>query len=313
MRVLFIFLTILGSLVYATEPIKFALTGQKSETPETDNSILFNTAKYELIQKADEFSKQEIESIESRRSGVKAAFFSALIPGAGEVYAKSYWRAALFAGIEIALWTSNIMYENKGDDEDKKMRAFGDVHWDERVYWSKVYQKAVESDEWGSSDPTVSVFTDNQKREIIADEYYTDEVIAALRTKESKVGYTHSLPETKTQQYYEMIYKYLHQFGVGWDDVDQTFGDPYYYDYGNNYVNPTNNVKTYRKIRNRSNDYYETASTMLNLALLNHLLSAFDAAIAVKQYNKKLNYAVRVNQELYGLERVTTYGLYLSW
>ena len=66
-------------------------------------------------------------------------------------------------------------------------------------------------------------------------------------------------------------------------------------------------------MRNSSNDYYQTATDMINLALLNHVLSAFDAALAVKQFNKKVNYAVRVNRQLNGYEYVTTYGLYFSW
>ncbi|MBN1407015.1 MAG: hypothetical protein JW956_04470, partial [Calditrichaceae bacterium] len=72
-------------------------------------------------------------------------------------------------------------------------------------------------------------------------------------------------------------------------------------------------IKKYRAMRNRSNDYFNTATTMLNLMLLNHVLSAFDAALAAKQFNKKINYSVRVNSQFDGIDQVTTYGLNVSW
>lgn len=302
MRNLLMFIFLLVGSVFTAEH-NLEAGSDIIQTDRLKNEVIhFNSTKYELNLQAAENYNQEMVEVHARRSAVKAAFLSALIPGAGEVYAKSYWRAALFAGLEVALWTTNIIYENKGDDEDKLMRAFGDEHWSEHTYWSKLYKEAKADAELAGQVPDYTLDANNRLLD------FNSEMANTLRFLERELGYTHSLPETKTQQYYEMIYKYLHQFGVGWDDV------PFleYYDNVANLGNPTPNIKEYRSMRNRSNDYYETASTMLNLVLLNHLLSAFDAAIAVKQFNKKFNYAVRVDRQYYGLERVTTYGLYLT-
>ena len=269
--------------------------------PDNNESVFkFNAEKYNLLEQAEEETEKDVEAEQKRISGVKAAFMSALVPGAGEFYAKSYWRAALFAALEIGFWTANIIYDNKGDKEDERMRTFGDEHWSEQKYWSKVYDKA-KTDTWHPFQV--------DENNIIVDDDYTAENIETLRQKESEVGYTHSLPKTKTQQYYEMIYKYLHQFGVGWDDAP-SFN---YYDEHANITTTTPNINEYRDMRNLSNDYYDVATTMVSLVLANHLLSAFDAAIAAKQHNKKYHYSLHVGRRFTGSENVYTYGVNVTW
>jgi len=293
--------------------ISGAYAQQSRQQALKDTPVALNYESLQLMQDAADYSDSLHQGEAGKKSGIKAALFSAIIPGAGEVYAKSYWKAALFAGIEVALWSANIIYNNKGDSEDKKMKAFGDVHWDERVYWSNVYRNAVAQNEWGPNDPTVMVSTDDLGRELIEVDFYTPEVIAVLRQKESQVGFTHTLPSTKTQQYYEMIYKYLHQFGVGWDDVVTTYGDPYFYDNAVNLGKLTPNISSYRSMRNTSNGFYDTATTMVSLVMVNHLLSMFDAAYSVKRYNQKVHYSFRMRQQMYGYEPVYTYGVQIVW
>lgn len=78
--------------------------------------------------------------------------------------------------------------------------------------------------------------------------------------------FSHHLPGEKTQQYYEMIGKY-EQFTAGWDSL-QSRGD-------------------YLEKRRISNDWLNKSKYTAMVLLANHILSAFDAAIAVKKYNKK--------------------------
>jgi hypothetical protein len=42
----------------------------------------------------------------------------------------------------------------------------------------------------------------------------------------------------------------------------------------------------YLNMRKKANDYYQNASTMLMLALGNRIVSAFEAALTAKNYNK---------------------------
>ena len=42
----------------------------------------------------------------------------------------------------------------------------------------------------------------------------------------------------------------------------------------------------YLDMRRQANDYFSNASTMAMISIANHLISAFDAAIGAKKYNR---------------------------
>ena len=303
---LFIILSLLVSIICASERDEI-----KSSNNKNKHIVEFNLDKYNLMYQTED-SIDAGRQTYSKKRGIHAALMSAAIPGLGELYAKSYWRAALFLAADVALLSTYVVYDGKGEDEDVKMRAFGDENWEPIKYWSKVYDEALQSTLWEGTP------LDRNGYLISESDYNNPAIMRQLRDLESEVGYTHTLPSTKTQQYYEMIYKYLHQFGVGWNDIEElTNGNEdaawVFYDAHDNLGTLSPNIKKYRSMRNRSNDYFQTATTMLNLMLLNHVLSALDAAFAVKQFNKKVNYSVRVNSQFDGIDHVTTYGLNVSW
>ncbi|MBN2414921.1 hypothetical protein JXO52_03720 [bacterium] len=84
---------------------------------------------------------------------------------------------------------------------------------------------------------------------------------------------THSLPETKTQQYYEMIGKY-DQFMKGWDDWVE--GGP----------DLTPNRDRYETMRDKSNVAFKRASYCVMGIMANHLLSAMDSAFTIRKRNR---------------------------
>lgn len=266
----------------------------------SQSQINYNNEGFALRQQASQDSQQEIADDIEKKSGLRAALYSAVIPGAGQFYTESYWRAALYAGLEIAFWTANVVYNQKGSDEDATMRAYGDAHWIEQRYWSSIYHRAVDNE---LPVPDAS-FDENG---VLLDDYYTPEMISTLRGVESKLG-THTLPTTKTQQYYEMIYKYLHQFGAGWDDVPSL---DYYEFHSTNNLTP--NISAYRDMRNLSNDYYNTADLMINLILVNHVISAIDAAWSAKNYNKRYEYSFGASPRRIGYETINMYGITVVW
>ncbi len=297
MAIIFMF----AGFSFAEEPAAHHFNNTLFDTP-----LSYNEAKFGMLHAANEESGGDPESLTQPKSGWKAAFLSAVVPGAGEFYAESYWKSVLFVTVEIAALTGYFVYENKGDDEDRRMKNYGDTHWSEKRYWSRVYRIAEDNALW-DHDPLTTEGNDQ-----IADADYNETTIARLRDIERNAGlpgFTHSLPETKTQQYYEMIYKYLHQFGSGWDDIPF----PAYYETQPYPYSLTPTIAEYRKMRNRSNDFYQTATTMTSIVLLNHLVSAFDAAFTVKRYNKKLNYSFNVSASRYAGETIRTYGVHLSW
>lgn len=111
---------------------------------------------------------------------------------------------------------------------------------------------------------------------------------------------THSLPSTKTQQYYEMIGKY-DQFKAGWDDWNE----------GDDPLTPHRDY--YEGIRHKSNQAFIRASYCTMAVLANHVLSAFDAAWTLNRYNRRVESKLRVSWQR-GLEQwVPVLSLGVGW
>ena len=287
----YIFLLIFFSITFAGEKTDIPWNGTadllKNSDPKNNSQLplAFNDAKPHF---ADEIGE--------KKSPALAFGLSLVLPGAGQYYNKNYWRTALYSGIEILSWTMVAVYNGKGDDADSRFRQFADTHWDEVIYWAKVYQLAANQTEsggypdlplygWDVNGPSsVGVLPD-----WITNGFYNEYLIDFalrnyLREIETTVaiGFTHFLPATKTQQYYEMIGKYSVQFGNAWDDAD--FNEFY-----NGYIDKiTPNNKEYYDMRNLSNDYYDIAGNWLSVILINHLVSAMDGLLTAKSNNRKI-------------------------
>ncbi len=261
-----------------------------------------NVEKRELIESS--FSRMDsIQFVEKEKiSGFKAALYSAVVPGAGQFYTESYWRAAMYATLEVAIWTTYFIYDAKGADKDKQMRRFGDTHWSESKYWTRLYNLAVTT---GENVPQNVVWTtDNQGYNVI--ENYK-QIVGGLRLLEHDLEFSHSLPSTKTQQYYEMIYKYPEQFANGWDDAILDYG------YAANGSDIPARATNYRYLRNLTEEYYDAATAATWAAILNHVISAMDAALAAKAYNESLSMKFTVQNKYLPTEKVKMYGLQFTW
>lgn len=265
-------------------------------------SFTTNSKKRELIEK----SFQQIDSLQysekKKISGFKAALYSMVIPGAGQYYAESYWRAALYATLEVTAWTTYFIYNSKGDDKDKQMKTFGDQHWSERKYWSRIYDQAKREN---LNPPYFPTLQGDDVDPLLID--FNSDIADQLRYLENELGYSHSLPSSHTQQYYEMIYKYPHQFANGWSDAG--FLTPYAPD-GSDL--PGTAIH-FRYLRNLSDEYYDVATTATMAALINHVISALDAALAARSYNKSLNIKFNVKHKYLPYEKVKMYGLQFTW
>jgi len=111
---------------------------------------------------------------------------------------------------------------------------------------------------------------------------------------------THSLPDTKTQQYYEMIGKY-NQFRAGWDDWEE--GDPAL----------TPNRDHYETMRDKSNKYLIRASYVTMIAFANHVISAFDAAFTIRKLNRKIEGKMQVRMSGNPDQLMPVLALHLCW
>ncbi|MCJ7576850.1 MAG: hypothetical protein MUO91_00180 [candidate division Zixibacteria bacterium] len=180
---------------------------------------------------------------------VKRAFvYSLIVPGAGEFYANSKIKTVLFFGLDATLWTLYFNYHKKGKNKENKYKGFADQHWIEDDYR-----------EWLIDSLGITSGSDQ-------DSFWNK--------KETRYDWlSHHLPDKKDQQYYEMIGKY-DQFKFGWDDFP---------------VPDTNQAlrNAYLNMRRDSNNLLNKAKYSVMFSLANHILSAFDAAIAVKKHNRK--------------------------
>jgi hypothetical protein len=203
---------------------------------------------------------QKLEAVPSQgdqaKSPRRAFLYSALLPGAGELYAGARKRAAVFFGIEAITAGLYFSWKGKGDDIEKEFRQMADQSWDPLNYLA-----------WRGS--TIS---------------RNSSITHALPCSSYVRGYVETgkfqgCPESEVQQYYELIGKY-NQFAAGWTDLVRAETG--------NAVQPTevDSVENflseirlqYEDKRDESNRFLKRASNLAGVILVNHALSAIDAA-----------------------------------
>jgi len=244
----------------------------------------------------------------------KALILSAVLPGAGEYYAGAKIRAAVFFGIEVAAWTAVVYYYNAGQQKDKDFKKYADQHFFEEVYRTKEYSLAQQpqygdSGAFKGTEPEWRVKTWDEKIHFLPSEGFTHN----LPTNDERVSNS-----SEDQQYYEMIGKYIHQFGFGWDDVflgptgpfkGDDPGTPEYDDADGAAAKSV----YYMGMRYDSNQLLERSAIATQIALLNHVASALDASFAVRAINKQAEAQVGFHAIQYGEHLVTVGGLNLKW
>ena len=219
----------------------------------------------------------------SRKSPWMAAGLSAVVPGAGEFYANSYVKAGLFLAADLVLWTVASHLNSRGNSQTDYFQNYADAHWSVVAYAKYAissFNPSVPSDLGTSATWSQLILGDRDGRGLPPWQVVD---FAMLNRLESAIGgyYSHNLPQHGDQQYFEEIGKYP-QFNMGWDDANQALSS----DYESQKANLTANYLYYGTQRGESYTYYKRAVTYVSLAILNHLLSAVDAALTANSYNK---------------------------
>ncbi|CAN5660414.1 hypothetical protein BH10BAC5_BH10BAC5_25150 [soil metagenome] len=218
-----------------------------------------------------ENSKKNLSSLsenKNEKSPVLAGLFSAVLPGAGEFYSKSYVKAAVFLAVEAGMWLGYKTLQNKGDDQTVFFQSEADAHWSVRNYATWLHNlNLAESGNINPQDPDL------------------EHLRSTINTLEA-AHFSHTLPPYGVQQYYELIGKY-HSFVAGWDDA-QANASQYNV---NNYINWTTPMfESYAIDRQQANTYYDRSETFIYGVIVNHLLSIADAVWSVSMFNKKLQF-----------------------
>ena len=255
----------------------FSLQVKKDEVMKLDNLISAqgNTLnKNELTGNIYQDSKLNVYNFKhsfqetpkkKKKSMALGVILSAILPGAGEFYGESYLKAGIFFGVEILAWGSYIYFTKKGDNKTTDFQNYADDHWNIRQYAQWLV------DEWEAS----GIDPNEPDREILRQQ------VNAFEATE----FSHQLPEFGTQQYYELIGKYQ-PYVAGWEDayvngvwlITQQNVESY----------QTAMFKSYSADRGDANDMYNYAKVGPITAILNHILSAADAAWTISTYNKKI-------------------------
>ncbi len=239
-----------------------------------------------------------------------AAFMSLAVPGSGEVYTGNYLKGALFFAADVAAWTVSVVYNNKGDREERDYQAFADLHWSAVRYanWTVNNLQYISPPLAGSASQYEAAIFGNNPHPDNSTPPFGCISWPALNAMESAIGnnlppggngYTHDLPYYGQQQYYELIGKY-DQFSRGWDDADLT-------DVGIPIVRNSKEMTAYSVARAQANYSYDVASTFVSVAVINHVLSAVDAFWSATRFNQTLHAEIQMRMQPtpYGLLPVT--------
>ncbi len=214
-----------------------------------------------------------------RKSPWLAAGLSLVVPGAGEFYTESYWKSALFLAIEAGAWVMAYSYDKRADRQTDYFQDYADTHWSVVQYAQFAQANLAPKGtyqlwKFGSAPPRG-----------VADPWDYVNWDELNRMERDIAGYySHTLPPHGDQQYFEEIGKYP-QYNQGWDDANLALNPDYYTVKAN--ITPRSTY--YMTERALANTYYEHATTFVSVAILNHLVSAVDAALSAGWFNNRLH------------------------
>lgn len=262
-KLFFCFLFLIASSLNAQE-INYELTGNlqfdsklisKNQTLEKQNSLLPNN--------------------NEKKSPMLAGLFSLLVPGAGEFYAESYWKAGIFFAVEAAAIAIGLSYDKKGDDQTIEFQNYANQNWNVVKYaqWLLANKAAL-------GIPPECNISINPNTSLKPWERVNWDELNACELK-----FSHKLERYGHQQYYEMIGKYK-QFNHGWvDQLDDA--TPEYLS------NLTPMFLLYADMRGQANDYYNVATKSVLVIYINHFLSALDGVWSAISFNNDLKISYR--------------------
>lgn len=254
----------------------------------------------------DPEGQQNLQQRQGMKSVPKAVFFSAAIPGGGQIYNGSRLKAIAFLAVEVAGLVSHFRFQNRGSDLEARFESDADRLWDEDSYWT--WMSEIEFRKTG--------------REVKLDPNDPSD-LKDLRVYE-RMSFSHFLPEEKGQQYYENVGKY-DQFVTGWQDFrEQTLRDSLalltMVDYssgfykGEDLTTISEQRNAYVGLRRDANDNFKRATNMATLVIFNHIVSAFDAGLTAKRRNQVLMKAnIGMRGKIHNQEIVPVLNLGLQW
>ncbi len=204
-----------------------------------------------LLTTSNLYAGEEVENptrLKVNKLMLKNFVKSLIIPGWGQYENGNKIKGILYVTAEIAGIYSYHTYYSAGSDKEIDYQNYADTYW----YYGRFSPSNDPDARCGSNLKTHEMpILRNSHGDMLVDEN----------------GY---LIPLKDQHYYENISKYP-EFVCGWDDWDPN--GPM----ADEDLSP--HKLTYVEMRTRSNELYRDAQIAGTLIMLNHLISAFDAAL----------------------------------
>lgn len=213
---------------------------------------------------------------DNKKSPLLAGVLSFVVPGAGEFYSESYIKSAIFVAVEAAAITIGLIYDKKGNDQTDFFQNYANEHWSATRYAEWTVKNASSINNEITDVSQYKVFNANGTVNW-----------SELNRLENAIGqyYSHRLPIYGEQQYFELIGKYP-QFYQGWDDADMSLVS--YDEIKQKLTDGGTKFTYYSDERGKANDFYNIASKAVIVVVVNHIISALDAAWSAHGYNSKL-------------------------
>ena len=268
------------------------------------------------------------------KSPRKALFMSMVVPGSGQLYvggsAFTNVRGVAYLALEAALWGGWYYYSvYKYDKQVNKYKKFAKKHFSIGRFESQmrdIYLNQL-SDETEESRFETRYMS---SREDFCKAIYGDAKASGCYTKGklftndkahtdrfSVTNPTSLGKEIASQKnFYDMaqVYQLIGEktYVLGWDDVDSVaLGQNLLLEEDNPEsivpLGTSKNLSKYRSMRNKANDYADLQIWFFGGIILNHLVSAVDAAFTANAHNKEL-----YSEELSWYDRIH-FDSYLSF
>lgn len=254
-------------------------------------------------------SHEMSKMVMGKKNPLVTGLYSLVIPGAGEYTTENYTKSAIFLSAEVVLVAAAIIYNNKSNNQFNVFENYANANWsiDRYAEWINNHGADYQTGS-GPGNGNITVYPNPTLQQYAL-------MISQINAWESaphSEGFSHNLPNydptswTNGESWYELIGKYV-QFKYGWSSypsngvqVINGISIPIPASDGGNYLNgptPANWLTqqvNYMKSRQLANDYYNYAQTMIKLMVVNHIISAFDAFLSAKSYNKGISSSVEI-------------------
>jgi hypothetical protein len=298
-----IFISLISFSTATKAQLKSDLAGNiLKEFPQTNSQPL----------SVSDFSFQPAERnnglIGAQRTIPGVAFLSsAILPGSAQAANGKWARAGIYLATEAFSIFYYINRTNTAKDQEQRYKAFANNEWSVVAYadWLVGYYdnngisnprledlRSMVSNANGGTGPNFND-TRNDWDEIEINLLQSIERSSPLICGSCNSGnkFSHVLPAYGSQQYYELISKY-YQFEAGWSDFynqNVAVNNPdYSYLYDNNGSLASDFFFLGAERADRFNNNYRRAGNILNLLVIIHVVSAFDALFTVKLKNARL-------------------------